>query len=280
MREAEIAAIVLAMQSGMLDLMDAAIILYLLMKRNPPQRYLDLPRLNVMTLDDETCWEWFRFKKPHLDILRRALRIPDELKCKNGISETGMNGLCILLKRLSYPNRWTDGCPAFGRCPSDLCIIFYHVLDFVFANFSFLLDDISRLFWLQRDVLPVYCNAVVRKESPLTNVWGFIDGTARPMCRPSEGQQVTFSGHKRYHCLKYQSIMVPNGLIASLFGPIEGRRHDSRMLLESRIMDSIERLFDNNGTPFSIYGDPAYLIRPHLLRPFRGAVVTPIQQAF
>eukprot|EP00117_Sycon_ciliatum_P003379 scpid80237/ scgid8199/ len=38
-------------------------------------------------------------------------------------------------------------------------------------------------------------------------------------------QFATNSGHKREHRLKYQAIMTPCGLIAHLFGPMEGRRH-------------------------------------------------------
>ena len=30
----------------------------------------------------------------------------------------------------------------------------------------------------------------------------------------------------RFHALKYQSISLPNGIIAAMFGPVEGRHHD------------------------------------------------------
>ena len=42
-------------------------------------------------------------------------------------------------------------------------------------------------------------------------------------------------------------------------GPIEGSRHDARMLRESAILPTLETNFNNvNGIPFSLYGDPAY----------------------
>ncbi|XP_075543000.1 uncharacterized protein LOC142576660 [Dermacentor variabilis] len=53
----------------------------------------------------------------------------------------------------------------------------------------------------------------------LQNCWGFIDGTARAICRPSRDQKLFFSGHKRFHALKYQAIMCPNGIICQLNGP-------------------------------------------------------------
>ena len=50
--------------------------------------------------------------------------------------------------------------------------------------------------------------------------WWIIDGTIRPICRPSQEQRIMFNGHKRVHSLKFQSVTLPNGLIANLFGPL------------------------------------------------------------
>jgi hypothetical protein len=33
-------------------------------------------------------------------------------------------------------------------------------------------------------------------------------------------QRIVYNGHKRVHALKYQSLALPNGLIANLFGPV------------------------------------------------------------
>lgn len=69
--------------------------------------------------------------------------------------------------------------------------------------------------------------AVEAKGGALNNCWGFIDGTARPICRPIVEQEEHYSGHKRQHCLKFQSVICPDGIIASLKGPYPGRRHDA-----------------------------------------------------
>ena len=68
-----------------------------------------------------------------------------------------------------------------------------------------------------------YADAVAAQGSPLTNCFGFIDGTVRPISRPGENQKVVYNGHKRVHALKFQSVTLPNGLIAHLFGPV-GKR--------------------------------------------------------
>ena len=43
------------------------------------------------------------------------------------------------------------------------------------------------------------------------------------------------TGHKPTHGLKFQSVMTPNGLIASLSGPYEGKRHDALIFRVTRI---------------------------------------------
>ena len=84
--------------------------------------------LSLINPDD--CLSFFRFEKEHLNRLRRALRIPDTLKGSNGTVFTGIEGLCVLLRRLSYPNRLVDISGLFNRpveehhrqCDGQLCV--------------------------------------------------------------------------------------------------------------------------------------------------------------
>ncbi|XP_067122849.1 uncharacterized protein, partial [Centruroides vittatus] len=88
---------------------------------------------------------------------------------------------------------------------------------------------------LTREKLKLFNQVITAKGASLANCWGCIDGTARPICRPKTHKRVVFSGHKRIHCLKFQSVVTPDGTIANLFGPIEERRHDSGILFNSRM---------------------------------------------
>ena len=72
--------------------------------------------------------------------------------------------------------------------------------------------------------------------SPLPNCFGFVDGTVRPISRPDENHRLVYNGHKCVHALKFQSLVVPNGIIANPFGPLEGRCHDAGMLHESSLL--------------------------------------------
>ena len=48
-------------------------------------------------------------------------------------------------------------------------------------------------------------------------------------------QSTMYNGHKRGHAIKFQAIATPNRLVAKLYGPLEGRRHESTMLADSAI---------------------------------------------
>lgn len=100
------------------------------------------------------------------------------------------------------------------------------------------------------------------------------------MCRPTYDQRASFNGHKRVHAIKFQSVVFPDGIIASMNGPYEGRRHDSYLLAESPVMQQLAALPNMaNGNKYCLYGDPAYPMMPQLLTPFRGNI-TPQQEQF
>ena len=62
--------------------------------------------------------------------------------------------------------------------------------------------------------------AITVRGAPLQNFFGFIDGTVRPIARPGDNQHILYNGHKRVHALKSQSVVLPNGLIANMYGPV------------------------------------------------------------
>ncbi|CBJ29683.1 conserved unknown protein [Ectocarpus siliculosus] len=126
----------------------------------------------------------------------------------------------------------------------------------------------------------MFCEAIQDMGSPLDRCWGFIDGTVRAIARPWRMQRLWYNGWKRKHALKYQAVDTPDGISRQLWGPMLGRRHDVALLGESALLQSMQQWFnDDAGTPYYIYGDPAYQIPPWLMAPFKG-VLTPEMQAF
>lgn len=92
------------------------------------------------------------------------------------------------------------------------------------------------------------------------------------MCRPSVNQQEYYSGHKRYHCLKFQSVLCADGIIASLKGPYSGRRHDAGIFRESQLYNELQEKAVFGDESFTIYGDQAYGLMDLLLTPFPGSM--------
>ena len=177
---------------------------------------------------------------------------------------------------ISYPNRLIDLGRTFHRPPDSLSRIFNTTLKLIYNVNGHRLSQLVQP-WFDLDVL---CTAVSSAGSPLPRCFGFIDGTVRPMCRPQEDQREVYSGHTRQHCLKFQTIMLPNGIILHAFGPLEGRRHDSYMLGQSGMLQDLEQLNRHHPEPYYIYGDQAYPLRQCLICPFRGVNLTAQEQDF
>jgi hypothetical protein len=125
----------------------------------------------------------------------------------------------------------------------------------------------------------MYANTIHRAGAPLQGVWGFIDCTIRRIARPSQWQRVAYSGHKKYHALKFQAIILPNGLFGHLFGPEPGRRNDCALLNESGLLDACAEHAVREGTDentpaearfLQIFGDPAYGVNNQIISPFSG----------
>ena len=73
---------------------------------------------------------------------------------------------------------------------------------------------------------------------------------------------------------------MPNGLIAHMFGPVEGRRHDAFILAESCLLSKLQQFKKPNGEPYIIYGDPAYGVTAQVLSPYRTNGLTAVEQEF
>ena len=74
--------------------------------------------------------------------------------------------------------------------------------------------------------------------------------------------RIIYNGHKRDHGLKYQSISNPLGMIARLYGPVEGYTHDSTILALSDLSQELQlHSHDQCDNYLCIYGNPTYPFR-------------------
>ena len=135
--------------------------------------------------------------------------------------------LCILLKQLAFTCRYTDMVPTFGRHETELCLIYYHMLDYIIVS-----NHGTNISYNQQSykILLIY----TWKRSPLENCFGFIDGTVIEICRRKPNyQRIVYNRDKRVHSIKFQSWALPSDPIGNLYGPYKVRRHDCTMLHES-----------------------------------------------
>ncbi|KAL3205935.1 hypothetical protein MRX96_040549 [Rhipicephalus microplus] len=253
----------------------------MLREKEPPRRRVHASRGGLLNLDSMSsqCFRrQFCFEKADFPVLVHALKMPQYITSAQRVRVTATEALCICLRRLAYPNRLCDLQEYFGRHYSVVSSVSNKVLHHIEKNFGCLLNNMNTHTWLKHSDLEAMSEAVHRKGAPLRICWAFIDGTARPICRPSQDQRLYFSGHKRLHVLKYQSSMCPNGLIRQLDGQYPGRRHDAGILQDSQLFEKMEALALDK--EFVIYGDPAYPLRPLLMKPYGGAALTAAQQEF
>jgi DDE superfamily endonuclease len=97
---------------------------------------------------------------------------------------------------------------------------------------------------------------LIHEKSGVTgiDIWGFIDGTLQKTCCPSLFQKLLYSGHKHCQGIKFQLVTTPDGLIALLFGPVNGNRHNSFMLRDSGLLPMLHNLFPEGEKQYSLYG--------------------------
>ena len=188
--------------------------------------------------------------------------------CFNNVRVDGVEALRAVLKRFTYPCRFIDMIQFFARPIPHLSIICNQMTNLIYENWNRLLSNLNQP-WLLPQCLQGFCNNIHQKGAVLSNCWGFIDDTVQPISRPNESQRILYNGHENVHAIKFQSVVAQNGLVANLYEPVEGKRHDSGMLAMSGLLDT------PRGYSFSlyrhtlyIYRDSAYPLRPYFQAPF------------
>ena len=244
--------------------------------------------LLIKDVSDDDAIAHFRFRKAHLQELADSLWprlhgfLGSAVQCSRRCLIVFENGnysapyetlLLMVLFRFSRPRRIHKDMEAYFAYRRSKISAGVKAMVHALHALSLLYLDNPALFHHR---MPYYAERIYAKCGVVRCVWGFIDGTLRKTCRPSFFQKLLYSGHKRAHGIKFQSVLTPDGLFACLFGPITGNRHDSYMLVKSGLIgklcefmpppEGVYEYNDNDGV-FSLYGDPAY---PQSLYVFGG----------
>ena len=232
------------------------------------------------------CSSRFRFQS--FDQLRRLAKgfgFPEgEIICKKGYRATAEEIILISLTRLSFPCRWEDMYERFpGRKAQAMQIFFYYFLDFMCNNWGYLLVN-NMEYWLPH--LEQSKNAIEKKLANLHHVdWRlrfqpgefkyccFIDNTIIAFSRPGgvmeegeagervpeELQEAFYSGWKRLHGMKFETVILANGMDLTVFGPETVRHNDLFMKGASKVEERFKALQQGRALFLKIFGDSAYI---------------------
>ncbi|KAF0684386.1 Aste57867_23621 [Aphanomyces stellatus] len=235
---------------------------------------------------DSTAIHKYRFTISQIELLSHKLRLPAWIPTPWSDKVEVVEALAITCRRLAEPCRLYSVANEVGRSVEACSRIIRATVEAIVKRWRSTITTNTRLLVLRSEM---YAQAVQKKcgLSGVRSCIAFIDGTkqyiSRPRPRKGGGehenlQRSVYNGHPRRHCLNWQGITTPDGVIVSMFGPVEGRRHDSTMLSMSRVLDVMQA--DPVLCKFCLYGDPAYGCRQCLCCPFPCAAPGSPEAAF
>ncbi|KIJ31352.1 hypothetical protein M422DRAFT_149489 [Sphaerobolus stellatus SS14] len=227
-------------------------------------------------LTEEEC-EWaFRFTQHEIRDLLDALKIPNPFITRSGSRFTDVEALCLLLARLRMAEDQFSLSTKYDRCQAGISEITNELSVWIEKKWGHLLDwDEHGL--MHPDRLREYADAFNEYGVPCRSLVALIDCTIRPTCRPVRFQELAYTGYKKCHGLKFQALVIPNGLIAVLHGPFRAPQNDMGVYAESMLAQTmLEKAIQPRSLPtdpperryFQIYRDAAYGVSPTMLSPF------------
>jgi hypothetical protein len=220
----------------------------------------------------------FRFRKADITKLQQAIGLQDVIYFRNGSKRASAFCLCVFLKRMASCMTYNDLAEWFG---SSYTIVAYSINSVLHHMYEFCHKDVRFSHLITVDRMRKYATAVQEQGSPLPGCWGFLEGTVRQICRPTEFQEAVYNGHKKSAGLKYQGVAAPDGMIVSLMGPYGGRVHDIDMLRVSGLETALGEIdYGEDDGNFYVYADAGYNLSRYLQVGFSGANLTREQKDY
>jgi hypothetical protein len=228
-------------------------------------------RLDLNSLSDHECISYFCFSRQHIHLLVSKLEFPDVIITYHHDRVMAVEEFCLVLRHLAYLNRWFDLKDNFGHHASSLSRIMNYFLKFLLLK----LNQSLIYYPLTPERLQQYAAAFHAHGVPNgVSLWSVID-TKKSSC---ENQRALYSGHKRIHCLKYQTLEAPDGLFLHVTGCFDGRRGDRYILRRSGLINFLRENDLFNG--FFVLVDSAYPNNDVMLSIYRGRNLPLAAQAF
>ena len=135
----------------------------LYVSKNADFPYDSYTPFDLEELDESECLAKFRFRKRDIPRLYNVSQIPDTLTCNQRSVCYGVEGLCMLLKLLSYPCRYGDMIVRFAKPVQVLSMVTNQMIDYVYNTHGH-----KVLQWYHQVLSPAnlqsYVDAITAKE--------------------------------------------------------------------------------------------------------------------
>lgn len=223
------------------------------------RRHIQACNFNIKRYFEQQYLIEFRFKCTDIAMLCNRFEWPG-VKYRNEYCVAPLTRMCVFLHRMSTQTRCFDLEKKFGLFASQLLKLFWRHEELCVETYGYNLELHANLI---RPRAAHSASTLVENRSPLELLIAFIDCTKIRIASPGGAncnQQSVCSGHKRKHCLIYQTVSTLDGMIAGLHGHVEGFCHDPKVLQHSDWEELFSEMCVIDGRKFYIYGDSAYLL--------------------
>ena len=274
------------------DIRDEVLLLYFeilkLVKLIMPVKLdLEVRRLKnteILSLDDSMCWSTLRWRKRGLLELFEYSNLPTECVLPDRQKVPGELVLMIGLYSWGYPQRQLEIARVFGLAGGQPLVskIMDYFNSHILVHFAHLIqsESINALsMWAPAVDYIVRCVQQKGGENAdprFDRVGMFIDGTFNQCCKPmqreehdmdgTDTQRAVYSGYYGGWGLKYLHCVLGNGMLAQVWGPVDGRRHDAHLFQISQINGKLACLSQVSGSVINAHGDSAFPASSHTMK--------------
>jgi hypothetical protein len=234
---------------------------------------------NPDSICPKTYTHEFRFTRSQLERIVVALvglGVPSIIRTRARDRCSLFDALCMMCMKYAWPTRLGSMVRLFGTSMSRMSRIIGELRRTLFTMFAPALASPPPL--SLRD-LERFAGAIAVKSGCL-DIFGFIDGTVRPIPKPTYLQSAVYNGKDRTHAVKYQALVTPDGMLHQLAGPWPGSRHDMHMLHKSKLHAYVRGLPSRaDGGSFAVYADQGYAESPQVKTPFFDGATNSFHEA-
>ena len=143
-----------------------------------------------------------------------GLEIPNQFVSTSWYTFTGLEAFCLLCAHFCSAVEMYSLSMLYDHSQSSISECLNELVEYIDNTWEHLLGCDEE--HLQPSELAWYANAIHQCDAPIKTVCGFIDCTMQRIAHCTWWQWQTYHGHKKFHALKFWTLMLPNCIIGHL----------------------------------------------------------------